>query len=214
MSSTQQIAQEVESQKPRVVYLSGKTSTGKTTFAKELERHGYKIIELDPIVTASVVVPFGVLPGEGFITAYRDIGPKEQTGAFITAAKARIEQEVQSSPVIVEGAIATPRILKEVLSGDLADFYFVYFHPVNLDVYAGRIRERFVAGAASGKSGLPKHFWSLVQKADTEHFINTGEVNLNLERVIEKYAELSMQESAKRLASFQEEFENIHLIEV
>jgi guanylate kinase len=209
-----EVANKIEEQKPRVVYLSGKTCTGKTTFANELARHGYSIIELDPIVTRSVVVPFGVKPGDGFLTAYRDIGSPEQTQAFIDAAKEEIRGKAKSSPVVVEGAIATSRILKEVFSSELSDFQFVYLHPVNGDVYSRRIKERFVTGAATGTSGLPKHFWEIVDERDLEHFVNTGEVNTGIEKAIDEYTKLSMLESSNRLKLFQEEFNDIQVVEI
>ncbi len=57
-----------------------------------LEKLGYLKIELDTIVTQSVVIPFNVSPLNGFRTAYREDGPIEQTEAFITAAKSEIEK--------------------------------------------------------------------------------------------------------------------------
>lgn len=209
-----EVINEIEEQKPRAVYLSGKTCTGKTTFAKKLQGMGYSIIELDPVVMRSVVIPFGVKPGEGFLTAYRGMGLKEHTQAFIDAAKKEIQEKIKSSPVVVEGAIATSQILKEVFSDNLNDFRFVYLHPVNPEVYSARIKERFIAGAATGTSGLPKHFWEMVDTIDLEHFVTTKELNAGIDKALEEYTKLSMLESKKRLELFQEEFSDIQVVEI
>ncbi|MFM2423800.1 MAG: hypothetical protein RLZZ70_187 [Candidatus Parcubacteria bacterium] len=208
------VIDKIEEQKPRVVYLSGKTCTGKTTFAKKLQELGYLIIELDPVVMKSVVIPFDVKPGEGFLTAYRGMGSKEQTQAFIDAAKKEIQEKIKYSPIVVEGAIATTHILKEVFSGNLNDFRFVYLHPINPEVYTARIKERFIAGAATGTSGLPKHFWEMVDQTDLENFVSTKELNIGIEKALEKYTKLSILESKKRLEHFQDEFNDIQVVEI
>lgn len=214
MVNTTEVINEIEEQRPKIVYLSGKTCTGKTTFAKKLQELGYSIIELDPVVMKSVVVPFGVKPGEGFLTAYRGIGLKEQTQAFTDAAKKEIQEKIKFSRVVVEGAIATSHILKEVFSDNLNDFRFVYLHPVNPEVYSARIKERFIAGAATGTSGLPKHFWEMVDQIDLKHFVSTEKLNAGIEKALEEYTRLSMLESKKRLELFQEDFNDIQVVEI
>jgi guanylate kinase len=209
-----EVENKIAEQRPRIVYLSGKTCTGKTTFAKKLQELGYSIIELDPVVMKSVVVPFGVRPGEGFLTAYRGIGSREQTQAFTDAAKKEIQEKIKSSPVVVEGAIATVHILKEVFADNLSNFRFVYLHPVNLEVYSARIRERFIAGAATGTSGLPKHFWEMIDKTVLEQFINTAKLNEGIEKAIMAYASLSIAESLERLNQFKNEFSDIQVVEI
>jgi tRNA uridine 5-carbamoylmethylation protein Kti12 len=71
----------------RLVYVSGKTCSGKTTFSSDLEKEGHTRIELDKIVMESVVHAFRVEPGVGFLTAYRGEGPEEQTASFVATAK-------------------------------------------------------------------------------------------------------------------------------
>lgn len=212
--TTESIVEKVKHQQPHLIYLSGKTCTGKTTFANYLEQHGYKKIELDKIVMESVVVPFGVAPGDGFRTAYRDVGPAEQTKAFIGAAKLEILKKLQESSLVIEGAIATPRILQEVFSGDLKDFVFVYFHPVHAAMYEQRMLSRFISGAKTGNAGLPKDFWELIQAADLDEFKNTGRVNPGIELAIKTYAAKSMEESKSRLEGFRASFPDIAVVEL
>ncbi|MDR3547735.1 MAG: hypothetical protein P4M11_05635 [Candidatus Pacebacteria bacterium] len=208
------LLKEIKATKPRIIYVSGKTCTGKTTFANEMRAEGYVQIELDTIVTNSVVIPFNLPAGEAFLTAYRDAGPTEQTEAFITAAKSEIAEKAKSSPIVIEGAIAKSRILKEIFSNELADFFFVYFHPVHLENYIERIRTRFTAGVVDGTTGLPKHFWDRTREVDVESFIVTLKMNEGIERAIKEYAGISMKESEERLAHLRESFPDIHVVEV
>jgi hypothetical protein len=212
--TTDSIVERVRQYQPRLIYLSGKTCTGKTTFANYLEQYGYKKVELDKIVTESVVIPFNVAPGDGFRTAYRGLGPAEQTNAFVVAAKQEILNAVQESALVVEGAIADPQILKRVFSGELTDFVFVYFHPVHAEIYEERILSRFVDGAKTGNAGLPKNFWELVQDANLEEFRVTGNVSPGIHAAIKAYAANSMEESKSRLESFQASIPDIAIVEL
>ena len=198
-----------------MVYVSGKTCTGKTTFANEVHALGYTGIELDKIVTSAVIEPFNVQPpNEGYIIAYRDKGPAKQVAAFITAVRQEIKAKLPSSPVIIEGAIARARILKEVFSEELNDFYFVYFHPVHFELYKDRIRSRFITGVPNNSVGLPKDFWALVDKNDLDEFMKTLTLNEGIEKAINEYTAISMRESEERLNHFKEAFPNLHIVEV
>jgi hypothetical protein len=209
-----EIRNEILEQKPGIVYLSGKTCTGKTTFARELQNYGYKLIELDPVVAASVVPFYKNDPSAAFIPAYRDEGPAEHVEAFIEAARKEIQEKNKLGPLVIEGAIAKSRILKEIFSGKLEEFFFVYFQPVHLAPYMERLQSRFVAGAANNTSGLPKYFWSLVQQADLDEFLSTGNLNEGLRNTIREYAQSSMAESSERLLHLQESFSNIKIVGV
>lgn len=204
----------IKSNHPRLVYLSGKTCTGKTTFADLLCKFDYEKIELDAIVVESVVKKFGVQSGDGFRTAYRGLGPVEQTDSFINAAKAEIQSKLQASSLVVEGAIADPEILRKLFSDDLSDFVFIYFHPVDAEAYGKRILQRFTQFAKVGTAGLPKDFWEMVQKADFDEFIATDIVNQSILQAIKAYVDKSMKESVTRLEGFRALFAEIEVVEV
>jgi guanylate kinase len=211
----EEVFRDIQNQKPKVVYVSGKTCTGKTTFTKELNSIGYANLELDKVVTSSIVEAFNVNPvHEAFITAYRDQGPKEQIEAFIEATKKEIRTKENFSPVVIDGAIARSRILKEIFVDDLEDFYFVYLHPVNFEIYKERIQKRFTAGAANNTSGLPKAFWSLANPADLDEFKKTLTLNTGLIEAIDEYTSSSMEESKERLTHFKESFPDLRIVEI
>ena len=209
------VYENIKKEKPRIIYIGGKTCTGKTTFAKRIQALGYSEIELDNIVTTSVIEPFDVQPpAKGYIVAFRGIGPTEQVDAFISGVRQEVSRKIQTAPVIVEGAIASSRILKDIFTGAIADVYFVYFHPVDFNAYCERIQTRFVTGVPNDSAGLPPQFWELVDAADLEQFKRTLVLSVRLEESIAEYAVLSMKESETRLAHFREDFTNIYVVEV
>lgn len=212
--TSESILKNVQFQKPSLIYLSGKTCTGKSTLAHHLECYGYKKIELDKVVMRSVVVPFNVATGDGFRTAYRGDGPIEQTQAFVEAARLEIMEGFLSSPLVIEGAIADSRILSEIFSGDFKDFFFIYLHPVHTLVYQERILSRFVAGAATGNAGLPKDFWSLLPDFNLDQFKDTSSVTPAITDAVRTFAQKSMAESQLRLKNFKLTFPDIAVVEI
>lgn len=209
------ILKKIKEDEPRIIYVSGKSCTGKSTFSRKIKDFlGYSIVDLGSIVFKSVIEPFSVDPSEAFITIYRDQEPKEQVSAFIEAVKSSIESELKSSPVIVEGAIAKSRILEEIFSDELKNFMFIYLHPTNHSLYANRIKQRFVNGATKNTTELPKDFWKLVNKNDFEEFIRSNTLNMGMQETINQYATLSMKESRERLRQFQKNFSGINVVEI
>jgi dephospho-CoA kinase len=64
--TTNQVKERIICEKPQIVVLCGKTCTGKSTFARELESLNYKHIEFDLIVRESVRNKFGAKDKEAF----------------------------------------------------------------------------------------------------------------------------------------------------
>lgn len=209
----EEVLEKIKSEKQRVVYLSGKTCTGKTTFSNLLEGSGYTRVELDRIVTESVVEKYNVVPNDAFLTAYRGEGPSKHIEAFIAAAKKVIIEKSAENSIVVEGAIAKASILQDVFSGINENLFFVYFHPRSIDVYVDRIMERFLSGAHTNTTGLPKRFWSLVDMRDVEFFLETGGIPTALQNAMREFAESSAEESEKRLRHLEESFPDIHTVE-
>lgn len=213
--SLDEILKIIKNKKPKLIYISGKTSTGKSTFSKNLrDQCGYSIVDLGELVFKSVIKPLSADPAEAFITVYRDTKPKEYVNTFIKATKDSILSKLDFSPVVVEGAIAKSRILKKIFSGEIGNFMFIYFHPINLDKYAQRIKQRFIDGAENNTTDLPKLFWSFIDQSDLEKFIKTKILSKELNEAINCYASISMEESKERLKHFQKNFSEINIIEI
>ncbi|HEY0010646.1 MAG TPA: hypothetical protein VGB97_01880 [Candidatus Paceibacterota bacterium] len=205
--------QKVIGLKPKVVYLCGKTCTGKTTFTNLLVNEGYARIELDQVVMDAVVTPFNVVPAyEAFITAYQDVGPPEHVTAFVEAAKSEIIEKLAHSAVIVEGSIGKSHLVKQVFEG--MDFLFMYFHPTDVRAYEDRIRRRFVSGVRTNTTGLPKEFWNLVEEADLATYLASNIVGAGIEKSISKYVTISIRRSQERLDRFMADFPSIWVVEV
>src|SRR5579863_8708520 len=84
----------VKNTKPGLVYVAGKTSTGKSTFADRLyTRLGYQVINLDAIVDEAVIQPFRLKDrGEAFGEVYKERSQTIWIEAFTGAARTAIKQ--------------------------------------------------------------------------------------------------------------------------
>jgi len=210
-----EILQKIKKEKPKLIYISGKTSTGKTTFSNKLQDfYKYSVIDLGSIVFKSIVKQYFVDPTEAFITVYRDTKPKKHVSTFIRVVKNVTLSQLKYSSVVVEGAIAKARIIKEIFIGKLGDFMFIYFHPIDHKKYTKRIQRRFMEGAINGTTNLPKSFWTFVTQVDLEQFIKTNKLTKNLKKSIDQYVTFSMKESEERLQHFQKHFSKIYVVEI
>jgi cytidylate kinase len=212
---TSDLVAQLERDLKKLVYISGKTSTGKTTLARQLrDRLDYSIISFDAIVQEAVVDRFHITDVPlAYVVAYRDGEPSEWRDSFISQAKAAIDSNINKG-LILEGAIANPETLHTIVSAHASDFIFVYIHPSDVNQYATRIRNRFLAGAASGSSGLPKDFWPLLPEGSLEKFKENHEITKEIEKAILDFSQKSQSESKKRLNSMHHCFENITVVDL
>jgi len=204
--------EEIEKNHPRLVYLSGKTSTGKTTLANSLkDKFDVAIIELDQIIHG---IEF---PGEinKFIAIYRQRDEVALIELFISRVKREINEALKShSSVLFEGAIANSETLYEIVQEWLDDFLFIYLTPASLESYVERLTNRLMLATANHNSGLPPSFWKQFTDRQLETFYSSRDVTPELNAGITAYAEESMYESKDRLKMFTERFEGILVLEV
>jgi shikimate kinase len=211
--NTEDLIAELSQSRKKLIYISGKTSTGKTTLANKVQDGlNYSIVSLDKLVRESIVEKFKVedVP-QAYVVAYRDSEPAEWRESFISHSKSVIDSKIDGG-VILEGAVANPKTLKDIVLEHAGDFIFLYIHPDNLDKYIARIRQRFIEGAATNTSGLPKDFWPLLPEGELETFKEENKVTADIEKAIQEFAEKSQFESEKRLTAMQEYFQNIKVI--
>jgi len=211
-----EIYQLVKTNKPRLTYLSGKTSTGKSTFSRKLvQDFGYKVIELDQLVQSSVIKQFKLTDeGTTFVEVYRGRDKKLWIQEFVKDTRNFIEKHLKNGEyLIIEGAVANPITLSELFDGH-PDPIFIYFNPSNIDSYIRNLTNRFMTTSEQKNGSLPAAFWELVDKSEFRTFCKNRVLSENLTQSIRKYAFLSQEESDKRLKKFQEYFEDIKVVEI
>ncbi len=206
----------VRTRQPRIVYVSGKTSTGKTTFARRLQQaFGYSLIELDTVVSDDVITPLA-LPdrGKAFNAVYKNDDQPDLIKAFLAGAQQRIAAQLEAGkPVVIDGAVVNPHTLKKLLA-PYPGLLFLYFHPGHLPTYERYLTERFKLATPTHEAGLPLGFWERVNDAAFAAFCKTSVINPGLQRAIHSYAEYSQHSSTERIATFRQHFSDIHIVQV
>lgn len=201
--------------RPQTVHISGKTSTGKSTFANNLKNSlGYEIIELDQIVRSEIVNNNTALDeGTIFSEVYKNRNRQDWIDQFTTTTREKINQ-LRSAEInsIIDGAIANPQTLKEVLQD--TESVIIYLHPENLDNYIRNLTSRFLTATATYNAGLPSKFWDKISDDDFRSFLQNGQLHPAIGHAIELYAKDSKTESEKRLNTFQENFNNILIVTI
>jgi adenylate kinase family enzyme len=207
----------IENYKPSVVYLTGKTSTGKSTFARKLATEfDYAVINLDDIVVQSVIKPRDIAEqrSDVFLEVYKLRNKLDWIKDFVDAAHDSVGQHTQAgSPVIIDGAIAHIETMQELLR-PYPNAFIAYFHPTDLELYTSYLTERFMGASIDDHNGLPKAFWDLVDKSDFITFCNNRVLIPSLRTSIKNYAQASQASSLQRLVSLRKNFPNILIIDI
>jgi 2-phosphoglycerate kinase len=206
----------VKKELPQIVYLAGRTSTGKSTLARKLSlEYGYSIIELDEIIKQKIIIPNNITDETSVFTAvYRDQGMSEYVERFIIESQKAITTALQTGNVVIEGAIASPRVLNEIFQNNLKAFLFGYLHPTSTSEYIVRVMKRLKESRGMGNAGLPKTFWDFVPESTLDYFRRTSEINSDMELAVSAFIKHSQELSKKRLNNFLSSNKDIMLIEV
>src|SRR5690349_864722 len=103
----------VSRSRPATIHISGKTSTGKSSLAKELEKlFDYKVVELDQILINEVVKKNSAAEGVVFVEVYKNRKRLDWIERFISATKRRLNELHSSNiKVVIDGAIAHPQTI-------------------------------------------------------------------------------------------------------
>lgn len=209
-----EIYQGIAQQISPVIYLSGKTSTGKSTFGRKLrDELGYQVIELEAILLE--IVKKNELDEQAtFHKVLYDAGEFEAKTLFFEATDRIIKDAIANSrPVVVEGAVANIETLQRILQ-PAPKLLFLYFHPTSIEVYIRNLTKRFMESNEESYGGLPLKFWQLIDNAEFKTFCKTRKLTENLKASIKEYVLSSQKESLIRLEGFRRKFENIIMIEI
>jgi hypothetical protein len=216
--TTDEAYRQMHSLQPSLIYLSGKTCTGKTTFSDKLKvACNYDVIELDTVVNDAVIKPLDLHDAEGdvFVSVYKTADNAAWIDPFVIEAQRRIRSLLgQHKKVIVDGAIANPAIIHRIFDS-LDDLTFMYFHPsAGSENYVRNITNRFKTTTTNHRNGLPNAFWGCIGQDAFADFCKNGAMTPPLVTGIHRYAELSSDESMKRLKVMQENFSGIRVVTI
>ncbi len=212
MKDINSVFRELNDRRPKLVFLNGKTSTGKTTLSKKIkDRYNCAIIELDDVI-------YGLDSPEGtnrFLDAYQKRDNPEYVQSFVDAVQARICAELVSHDfVIIEGAIVRSETLQEIIKEWSGSFLFIYLDIKNIDAYVRNLKGRFIVTTQDDGNGLPVLFWDKFKKELLQQYYIDRQITPEIETAIKSYATDSMKESKIRLAKFSSKFDHILKIEV
>ena len=157
MSNIDSVYRELDRAHPKLVFLNGKTSTGKTTLSNALqEKYNCAVIELDEVVY-KLDCPDGK---NRFIEAYQNRTDVEFTTSFVEAVRQEVRDALMNHDfAIIEGAIVNIETLNEIISDWSDSFLFIYLDIKNIDVYIQRLTNRFILSSQDDGNGLPSLFW-------------------------------------------------------
>lgn len=209
-----EIYQDIVEQRPPVIYVSGKTSTGKTTFGRTLrDQLGYQVIELEAVLL-EIVKEHGFDEQSTFRKVLYDGGEFEAKTLFFNATDRIVLNALSSDhPVVIEGAVANVDTLERILRPAPSPL-FLYFHPNDIEIYIRNLTKRFRESSEESYGGLPLKFWQLIDDEEFKNFCKTRELTESLRTSIRKYALISQNESLTRLAEFRQRFKDIKVAEI
>jgi adenylate kinase family enzyme len=201
---------------PKVIHLSGKTSTGKSTFANKLaEDYNYAVIKLDHVVKESVMPHYSLKDeGETFIEVYKNRNNIAWIDQFLTATENEARTYMDSGrSIILDGAISNPITLASLLNR-LPKGVIFFFHPAKTENYIRNLTNRFKESSATNNAGLPLGFWKMVDKNAYQGYLDNSVISPKLANAIRTYATKSQQGSSVRLHILQQNFDNVLVVEI
>jgi adenylate kinase family enzyme len=209
-----EIYQVIAQQKPPVIYVSGKTSTGKSTFGRKLHDNlGYQVIELEAVLL-EIVKEYNLDEQSTFRKVLYEPGEFKEKNFFLEATDRIISNALnQKHPVVIEVAVANVATLQRILH-PAKDLPFLYFHPSNIDIYIRNLTNRFMQSSENSYGGLPLKFWQLIDDEGFKAFCKTRKLSKSLKDSIRQYAQNSQKESLTRLNEFREKFKYITVVEI
>lgn len=208
--SIEKLKSYLETRQPKLIFVIGKTCTGKSTFAKSLKMRGYSHLELDFTVIDSVVKRYKVLDqGKAFLV-YKGMAKSDWQKSFENDALKLIQKNLTQSKVVVDAAFADPGVLKKIITkGCIKDFEVIYFHPINKESYCKGILSRFIDDIKTNKHSF--YIWDEVTNDILDDYYKNGESGLKVTQLVNKYGEESMNLSVDRLNKFKKVFPEIIL---
>lgn len=194
---------------PPLIFVSGKACSGKSTFAKKLEKYGYRHLSFDDFVYESVIKKYHVCDNGLAFGVYRGQAPASWQKSFETEAHNLITSSLIKTKVVVDAAIGNPQILKRIFSGKLSNFLFIYLHPFDREYYYRSMFKRFREDYQSQQPSC--YLWDFVTPeilADYRLYRSRSQLTWDL---IKNYADESIRRSTIRLTKFRRHYPDLIL---
>jgi adenylate kinase family enzyme len=205
----EEIKDKIHRDKPRLVFITGKTCAGKSTLAKSIKDYEYEHLELDFLVEKNVADKFKIIDRSKAFLVYKGEAPRRWQKFFEEVAHKVILQKIKISNVVVDAAIANTDVLKKIFSGDLSDFLFIYLHPLDVEFYYKSILSRFEDDVKNNKHSFP--IWGHINSDILNDYKKNGKSGIKIARIIHKYGDESIVGSIKRFENFKKEYPDIVL---
>jgi guanylate kinase len=206
----------VQKERPQIVVVNGKTSTGKTTFAHRLKGElDYGMVEMDRVVRDAVIRPLD-LPDTGrvHVEVYKHRNRPDWIAPFLAALQRQARHCLTNGhPVVIDGTMPNVTTLQEMLA-PLPPAEIIYIHPAKLETYKQYLMRRFELTDSNHNAGLPPSFWRNVDDSEFRKFCQTRKLTPELVRAITEYAAYGQQSSNERLAELERHFKNIRIVEI
>jgi 2-phosphoglycerate kinase len=198
--------------KPKIILLSGRTCTGKTTMAKELSSElKMEILNLDDFINENVIKKFDLPTNINNSVIYTKIYSNEDDNiyhqAFIEAFKNFLLEN--DRPTIIDGSIHNPKIISLFEN----DFEIIFLHPVDLKSYANRVIKRFEQGVCNGTSGLTERFWDYVSQKQIDDYCVTKNMTKEIVESIKNFSIEIQKKSLERINKIAS-FSKINVLEI
>lgn len=208
--SIEEIENKLKEEETKLVFVSGKTCTGKSTFARRISNQGYFHLEIDYVVLKSVVEKFNVLQRDEAFLVYKGKAFHEWQKSFEEAAKKLILKHIDKTKVVVDAAFADPNVLRRIIPEKFNNsFELIYFHPFSRELYYEGILNRFIEDINSEKKSFP--IWLEVTEEILEDYKQNGMKSLKVLALVKKYGDESADLSLERFRLFKNIFPKIVL---
>ena len=198
--------------KPKIILLSGRTCTGKTTMTKELSSElKMEILNLDDFINENVIntlnLPTTINNSVIFTKIYSNEDDNIYHQTFINALKNFLLKN--DKPTIIDGSIHNPKIISLFEN----NFEIIFLHPVDLKSYTDRVVKRFELGVCNGTSGLTERFWDYINQKQIDEYCATKNMTEEIIKSIKSFSIEIQQKSLERINKIAS-FSKINVLEV
>lgn len=206
--------QAISRQRPPVIYLSGKTATGKSTFGRKLrDSLEYQVIELEDILL-DMIKAQRLDERATFRKVFHDSEESGEKSQFLNNTNHLLTEAVTNKrPLVIEGAVSNADTLQQILA-PAGTMLFLYFHPRDIKKYVRNITQRFMQTGKDSYGGLPATLWQFIDDQEFETFCATQKLTKSLEDSIHQFALAAQKESLARLQKYRQKFKNIEVVYV